>query len=72
MSADDVYDLLEELSYPQLEEINFDHLPLAQFGSILYWISKQLHYFAKTDSIVQAIQGMQTSLFCKTFLICRF
>lgn len=57
MSADDVYDLLEELSYGGLDDIDFDDFPLTDFATILHWISKQLHFFAKTDSIVQPITG---------------
>lgn len=72
MSADDVYDLLEELSYGGLDDIDFDDFPLTDFATILHWISKQLHFFAKTDSIVQPITGNMVVYTFRCNLIVRF
>lgn len=54
-TANDVSGVLGELSFPLEENANFENVSLSKFSEILNWISKQLQFFAKTDSIVQVI-----------------
>ena len=65
-TANDVSGVLGELSFPLEENANFENVSLSKFSEILNWISKQLQFFAKTDSIVQVITGL-VSLSCNAF-----
>lgn len=53
----DLIDVLEELNYPEVNKINFDNLSLVDFSKIANWISKHLHFFSRTDSVVDVVKG---------------
>lgn len=68
-TANDVKSVLEELNFPLKDNANFESISLSEFSQILNWISKQLQFFAKTDSIVQVITGLMSLLDCLFFCL---
>lgn len=55
--VNDLKESLKELNYPAIEGANFDNISIVEFSKFANWISKQLHFFAKTDAIVHVIKG---------------
>lgn len=55
-ASKDLTDVLEELCYPKPNAMKIDQLSLVEFSQIAHWISKQMKFFAKTDSIVHVIK----------------
>lgn len=72
-TPNDVFSVLEELSFPLKANAKFDNVSLSEFSEVLNWISKQLQFFAKTDSIVQVITGLVSYLkSCNAFVYIYF
>lgn len=56
--SQDLIDIFGELNCPLINDIDLDSLSLIDFARLLNWISLQLNFFCKTDSLVNLIKGL--------------
>lgn len=54
--SQDLIDIFGELNCPLINDIDLDSLSLIDFARLLNWISLQLNFFSKTDSLVNLIK----------------